>query len=403
MTSPKCIVPWTQIEVCATGYARPCAEYLDWLVDDNGNRIDLNNPDTTLDDAWNNKEYKKLRQQYINGEQPAGCRKCFSQEEQGILSRRQRELEVHGKHLHLMESTDAPDPVLFDLKLGNHCNLKCKICCSEFSTKWEDTELELFGQVINANCGKNWVQQQDNWNSILDISNNAEVLYLSGGEPFLIDEHRQLINHLIAQDKAKDIWIKYHTNGTFKLTDELLEQFAQFKRIQLHYSIDDIGQGYEYQRTPAKWQRIEENIKHALEQDVDIRITYTVSLLNCLSGAAMEQWCNSVGIALDQIDINFLHDPVYYNISALSKQQKDYIKQLLGDGWIDQEVYKFMDTQHQEDIKDAEWKVNSREELDNLRRYVILSLDKKSKLNLENVSPEIAELVYAGHTRSKDI
>ena len=130
MTSPKCIVPWTQIEVCATGYARPCAEYLDWLVDDNGNRIDLNNPDTTLDDAWNNKEYKKLRQQYINGEQPAGCRKCFSQEEQGILSRRQRELEVHGKHLHLMESTDAPDPVLFDLKLGNHCNLKCKICCS---------------------------------------------------------------------------------------------------------------------------------------------------------------------------------------------------------------------------------------------------------------------------------
>ena len=393
MTSPKCIVPWTQIEVCATGYARPCAEYLDWLVDDNGNRIDLNNPDTTLDDAWNNKEYKKLRQQYINGEQPAGCRKCFSQEEQGILSRRQRELEVHGKHLHLMESTDAPDPVLFDLKLGNHCNLKCKICCSEFSTKWEDTELELFGQVINANCGKNWVQQQDNWNSILDISNNAEVLYLSGGEPFLIDEHRQLINHLIAQDKAKDIWIKYHTNGTFKLTDELLEQFAQFKRIQLHYSIDDIGQGYEYQRTPAKWQRVEENIKHALEQDVDIRITYTVSLLNCLSGAAMEQWCNSVGIALDQIDINFLHDPVYYNISALSRQQKDYIKQLLGNGWIDREVYKFMDTQHQEDIKDAEWKVNSRKELDNLRRYVILSLDKKSKLKLENVSPEIAELV----------
>lgn len=393
MTSPKCIVPWTQIEVCATGYARPCAEYLDWLVDDNGNRIDLNNPDTTLDDAWNNKEYKKLRQQYINGEQPAGCRKCFSQEEQGILSRRQRELEVHGKHLHLMESTDAPDPVLFDLKLGNHCNLKCKICCSEFSTKWEDTELELFGQVINANCGKNWVQQQDNWNSILDISNNAEVLYLSGGEPFLIDEHRQLINHLIAQDKAKDIWIKYHTNGTFKLTDELLEQFAQFKRIQLHYSIDDIGQGYEYQRTPAKWQRVEENIKHALEQDVDIRITYTVSLLNCLSGAAMEQWCNSVGIALDQIDINFLHDPVYYNISALSRQQKDYIKQLLGNGWIDREVYKFMDTQHQEDIKDAEWKVNSRKELDNLRRYVILSLDKKSKLKLENVSPEIAELI----------
>lgn len=391
-------MPWTQIEVCATGWARPCAEYLDWLVDDNGNRIDLNDPNTTLDDAWNNSEYKKLRQQYINGEQPAGCRKCFSQEEQGILSRRQRELEVHGKHLHLMNSTDAPDPVLFDLKLGNHCNLKCKICCSEFSTKWEDTELELFGQIINANCGKNWVRQQDNWDSILDISNNAEVLYLSGGEPFLIDEHRQLINHLISQDKAKDIWIKYHTNGTFKLTDELLEQFAQFKRIQLHYSVDDIGASYEYQRTPAKWQRVEENIKHALKQDVDIRITYTVSLLNCLSGDVMEQWCKDVGISLDQIDINFLHDPIYYNISALSREQKNYIKQLLGNGWIDQEVYKFIDTQHQEDITDTEWKVYSRKDLDNLRKYVILSLDKKSKYKLEDVTPEIAKLIYNENT-----
>lgn len=394
----KCIVPWTQIEVCATGWARPCAEYLDWLVDDDGNRIDLNDPNITLDDAWNNREYKKLRQQYINGEQPAGCRKCFSQEEQGILSRRQRELEVHGKHLHLMKSTDAPNPVLFDLKLGNHCNLKCKICCSEFSTKWEDTELELFGQVINANCGKNWVRQQANWNSILDISNNAEVLYLSGGEPFLIDEHRQLINHLISQDKAKDIWIKYHTNGTFKLTDELLEQFAQFKRIQLHYSVDDIGASYEYQRTPAKWQRVEENIKHALKQDVDIRITYTVSLLNCLSGDVMEQWCKDVGISLNQIDINFLHDPIYYNISALSREQKNYIKQLLGNGWIDQEVYKFIDTQHQEDITDTEWKVYSRKDLDNLRKYVILSLDKKSKYKLKDVTPEIAKLIYNENT-----
>jgi len=393
MTSPKCIVPWTQIEVCATGYVRPCAEYLHEFTDDEGSKLDLNNADTTLETVWNNAEYKALRQQYINGERPAGCNKCFSQEDQGILSRRQRELEIHGKHLHLMDSTDAPNPVLFDVKLGNHCNLKCKICNSEFTKKWEATELELFGQVINPSYGKNWVQQQDNWNSILNISDNAEVLYLSGGEPFLIEEHNRLLEHLIAQDKAKDIWIKYHTNGTFKLTDKLLEQFAQFKRIQLHYSIDDVGANYEYQRPPAKWQRVEDNIVHALQQDIDVRITYTVSLLNCLSGTNMLEWCTKVGIPHNAIDINFLHAPMYYNISLLSYAQKDYIKQFLTNNLIDEQVNKFIDTQHVEEIKNKNWQINSRKEVDNLRRYVISKLDSKGNAALVDVNPKISKLV----------
>jgi len=49
MTLPKCIVPWTQIEVCATGYVRPCAEYLYEFTDEQGNKLDLNNKDTTLE------------------------------------------------------------------------------------------------------------------------------------------------------------------------------------------------------------------------------------------------------------------------------------------------------------------------------------------------------------------
>ena len=391
----RCIVPWTQIEVCATGFVRPCAEYKYDFINQDGSKTNLNDENTTLESVWNNHEYKKLRQQYINGEEPEGCSKCFTQEAQGILSRRQREIEVHGKHLHLMDSLDAPNPVLFDVKLGNHCNLQCKICNSEFTKKWEQTELELFGQVINPSYGKDWVTQKQNWDSIVNISENLEVLYLSGGEPFLINDHYTLLDHLIETDRAKSIWIKFHTNGTFKLTDRLLEIFSKFQRIQLHYSIDDVGANYEYQRPPAKWSRLEENFKHAMQQDVDVKITYTAGLLNSLSGTAMEQWCDSIGFDLDNLVCNFLHDPIFYNISLLDRQQKDYLLHHLGTGIIDNEVRKFMETQHHEEIKNKNWQINSRKELDNLRKYVISKLDSKSKVALVDVNPVIAKLVNA--------
>jgi|DEB0MinimDraft_6_1074348.scaffolds.fasta_scaffold00028_25 MoaA/NifB/PqqE/SkfB family radical SAM enzyme len=391
----KCIVPWTQIEVCATGFVRPCAEYKYDFVNEDGSKTDLNDANTTLESVWNNHEYTRLRQQYINGEEPDGCSKCFTQESQGILSRRQREMEVHGKHLHLMNSLDAPNPVLFDVKLGNHCNLQCKICNSEFTKKWEQTELEIFGQVINPSYGKDWVTQKQNWDSIVNISENLEVLYLSGGEPFLINDHYTLLDHLIETDRAKNIWIKFHTNGSFKLTNRLLEIFSKFQSIQLHYSIDDVGANYEYQRPPAKWRRLEENFKHAMQQDVDVKITYTVGLLNSLSGTNMEKWCDSIGFDIDNLVCNFLHDPIFYNISLLDRQQKNYLLEHLGTGVIDNEVRKFMETQHLEEIKNKNWRINSRKELDNLRKYVISKLDSKSKVSLMDVNPVIAKLVNA--------
>jgi len=95
----KCIVPWTQIEICATGYVRPCAEYHHDLTDSQGNKLDMNNPQHSIKDIWNNHEYVKLREHFLKGEWPEGCRKCYKQEEQGITSRRQYELDINGHHL----------------------------------------------------------------------------------------------------------------------------------------------------------------------------------------------------------------------------------------------------------------------------------------------------------------
>jgi len=118
-----------------------------------------------------------------------------------------------------------------------------------------------------------------------------------------------------------------------------------------------------------------------------------VSLLNCLSGTDMLEWCTKVGIPHESIDVNFCHDPIYYNISLLSYAQKDYIKQFLTNNSIDEQVSKFIDTQHVEEIKNKNWRINSRKEVDNLRRYVISRLDSKGSTTLIDVNPKIANVV----------
>lgn len=117
MTLVKCVVPWTQIEVCTTGFTRPCAEFNRDILDDNGNKFDLNNPDTDLYKVWNSADLKNIRQRFLDGEQLPECSKCWQQEQQGLLSRRERELDAHGKYLKHCTTTDANDPILLDVKL----------------------------------------------------------------------------------------------------------------------------------------------------------------------------------------------------------------------------------------------------------------------------------------------
>ena len=69
------------------------------------------------------------------------------------------------------------------------------------------------------------------------------------------------------------------------------------------------------------------------------------------------------------------------------------IKQFLTNNLIDEQVNKFIDTQHVEEIKNKNWQINSRKEVDNLRRYVISKLDSKGNAALVDVNPKISKLV----------
>ena len=95
--------------------------------------------------ANNNSNGEQMR----NGEKPAGCWKCYNDEELGQKSMRQSVNESRlGPHTELIETDDTQlKPLQIKLLSGASCNLACRMCQSHVSSKvypvWESIGMPL--------------------------------------------------------------------------------------------------------------------------------------------------------------------------------------------------------------------------------------------------------------------
>ena len=135
-----CVLPWISLEASPTGTVRPCCLADDEIVDDTGNKFSLMTADFAQ--VQNSQHMKQLRQDFINGKRPQTCRKCWNEERSGRTSKRMHTLNRLKHMLPDQEWTaDAKSLMFLDLKLGNICNLKCRICGSWSSSQFAAEEL----------------------------------------------------------------------------------------------------------------------------------------------------------------------------------------------------------------------------------------------------------------------
>lgn len=336
--SKFCIVPWTQLEIGPLGDIRPCCEYKGYY----GN---INDTSRSLVEMWNGKDFRKLRSDYLNGLEPNGCRKCFQQEQAGLSSRRQQENQVFSKFINDDLSDIAVSPILIDFKLGNVCNIKCRICSSINSHLWRSDERKVFGFSFDNNKEQDWVESEERWNELKSFVDYLEVIYISGGEPFLIKKNFEFLKYCVDQGRSKSIRVRFVTNGTVPIKPEYIDILQEFKEVTIMYSIDDIGQRFEYQRNPAKWSKVERNFIDAMElKFLDLRIVYTVSIFNVLSSYEFTEWCNNIKYPIDRVYVNFLRDPSHFDISIMSPEQKQIVKEKLGNSLMENQIKKYLET-----------------------------------------------------------
>ena len=216
-----CVLPWVSLEASPIGTVRPCCLADDELLDDAGEKFSLLTADFGA--IQNSRAMTELREQFLAGKQPQTCRKCWSEERAGRTSKRMHTLD-RLKHMGITNewTADAKPLMFLDLKLGNICNLKCRICGSWSSSQFATEELNQLprdqqkkSHAYTMLRAGSWPRDNPQfWDQIDSVLDDIRYIEFTGGEPFMIAEHFAMLQGIVDRGIAPQVEIHYNTNGT---------------------------------------------------------------------------------------------------------------------------------------------------------------------------------------------
>ncbi len=366
-----CILPWVHLSTRPDGAMRVCCTanassvgptndkkyggQVGVLKDEEGRPNNLNVSDFLS--SWNSTYMRNVRKQMLNGEIPPSCSKCFKEESAGHQSKRMWETEYWSKRVDLdqlirdtQEDGSVPPKLTYiDLRFGTKCQLACVMCSPHDSSgwvkDWKAVYPTLKSQSIKdvwqwENKGSingssyNWHKQNPLfWEQFYDQIPNMQQVYFAGGESLIIDEHYEILEECIRQGHAKNLEIRYNSNGV-EWRDDLFDLWKEFKIVRFHYSVDSIGAMNEYIRYPSTWERTEE-VFHILDNEtsnnVEVTVACAVNALNIYYIPDFLKWKLTKGFrkinmwpfGAGGINYHFVYWPPYLNVKSLPAWFKD--------------------------------------------------------------------------------
>lgn len=318
-----CVLPFVSIEADPMGKCKVCCLSYETIPD-----IDLRN--NTLTEAFYSPYMDNLRQSFLNGEKPSNCNRCWAEEESGRTSKRMHSLSRLKQILNNKEFNSSGDGSLtfLDLKLGNICNLKCRICGSFSSSKWAQEEIDIYpnNTVARENLERGrWPREAEKfWTDLTELLATTKYFEFTGGEPFLIDEHFTLLEIAVEMGYATDIEIHYNTNLT-TFPKRGLEIWPHFKLVEIAVSVDDIGPRFEYQRYGSSWYKAMENLQLLYDlrdknKNIKLQLCMTSNVQNFYYIDEICAWISEQ--KFDYVFFNVLHDAWHFSISRLNQNAK---------------------------------------------------------------------------------
>ena len=250
-----CSLPWKGFSNDPDGRVRPCCLYKDHIKDENGNEMFVQTH--TMKEIFSSTHMKDLRQQFRNGEKPAGCATCIKDENNGYTSKRLQYI----KEDYIINYDAEPDlPTEYQMILSNACNLKCRSCTPSHSSLWQAEHKVIWGHTgYKMPHGQSSDSTSVLWKDRGEWMNYVERLEIVGGEPFYINKWRQLWDELIDNGLSKKIKMDMSTNCTIYEGDVLQKLIDNFKSIGIGLSVDGMGKTYEYLRHPGNWDEVRSN------------------------------------------------------------------------------------------------------------------------------------------------
>lgn len=390
-----CILPWISLEASPIGTVRPCCLADDELVNDAGEKFSLLTAD--FDSIQNSNSMRQLREQFLAGERPQTCRKCWNEERAGRTSKRMHTLDRLKHTVADTEwSADAKPLMFLDLKLGNICNLKCRICGSWSSSQFASEEISFLPReeqkkshaytMLRAGA---WPKENKSfWREIDSVLGDIRYIEFTGGEPFMIEQHFDMLQGIVDRGIAGQVEIHYNTNGT-QWAERGPEIWRHFKTVEIAFSIDDLGERFEYQRSNAVWSDVVFNIDRfrRLRQDhpnIRLQCCSTVNIFNVRYLDQLAQWLAQQ--EFDYVYWNIMHDAWYFSIATLPGSAKAELDVFL----------KTCDVPEQYALefgRIADFMNNGASTDGFMTRMKIADLDRKRSQDFSQVSPIMASLL----------
>jgi len=299
--------------------------------------------DNFIKDAWNSSDMKTIRLNMIQGNKIEGCSVCYLQEESGRVSNRQhanREWSYRlgaDKLVDLIQQAEnnqgqlADDIVYLDLRLGNLCNLKCRMCNPWNSSQIAKEHMVLnntdsaYAEVWKKTFGKfpisvlenqSWFESDILWDQVIALIPSLKKVYMTGGEPTLIEHNQTFMQSCIDQGRT-DIELFFNTNCT-NINKRFLELIKQFSTVSINASVDGVGIVNEYIRPPSRWSQLSSNIeKLAQMPNVKLGLTPTVQVYNILNLVDVLRYVDQLNDKYrNNIFVDFLINVHPYHLSA---------------------------------------------------------------------------------------
>lgn len=287
--------------------------------------------DNSIQENFNKTEFIEIRQALQDGVRHNDCRWCWQEEDSGRKSKRLRDNE---KYLGLLANGGEPYEGLakFELNLGNTCNLKCRTCAPHSSSQWMKEYFDIYeSKRYNADYKKYSVEMKKYhltyddespfWDDIVENLHTIRQLDFYGGEPFMSNKMWRTLEIAVELGFAKDIELHYATNGTQWPKDKV-EIFKHFRHLNLNFSIDGIGEQFEYLRDQALWSEAQENMEYAREfkkthHDMQLSWCVTLSTMSIYNlPDLLEHFFKVYGDDFG-IYLNLVHGPIHFNISKM--------------------------------------------------------------------------------------
>lgn len=454
-----CILPWVhlstrpdgQMRVCCTANASSVGPTNDKehggqvgiLKDEEGRPNNLNVSD--FESAWNSTYMRNVRKQMLAGEKPPSCLKCYKEEASGHNSKRMWETRYWSERFdidQLVEDTAEDGSIppklrYIDLRFGTKCQLACVMCSPHDSSGWIKEHSKIWPQVKNESL-KETMQWRDkgsingssyNWhknNPVFWEQFNEQIphmaqLYFAGGESLIIDEHYDILEQAIKDGHAKNLELRYNSNGV-EWRDDLFDLWREFKLVRFHYSVDDIGARNEYVRYPSKWDRTEE-VFHILDTEtsdnVEITVACAVQALNIYYIPDFLKWKLTQGFrkinmwpfGAGGINYHFVYHPPHLNVKSLPNWFKDEVERKYEEfiPWWEANWELGIPTWHRGKVTYDDWRAASygvdrlrgmvnfmksedwSQRMPEMKEYIEL-IDKTRSLKFDDVYPEMKDI-----------